>query len=63
MTARRCGRRPTTAYADWLIAIFDRWFEERPKAMELQIFESLVGMILGRPGRIGTSAHSAARPS
>jgi uncharacterized protein len=36
-----------TAYADWLIAIFDRWFEQRPKRMQVRIFEGIIGMLLG----------------
>jgi uncharacterized protein len=39
-----------TAYADWLIAIFDRWFHQHPKRMQIRMFESIIGMVLGRPG-------------
>jgi uncharacterized protein len=47
----RPGGSPT-AYADWLITIFERWFDEQPNRMRIRIFDGLIGQVLGRPGTI-----------
>src|ERR1700688_3248230 len=46
-TRRRRGRAPElpdTPYADWLIAIFDRWYREPRTAIRL--FEEIITLIL-----------------
>jgi uncharacterized protein len=40
-----------TLYADWLIQIFDRWFDENPKRIRIRIFQSIIELILGLPAR------------
>jgi uncharacterized protein len=43
-----------TPYADWLIAIFDRWFAEKPQTLYIRMFEHLMGLILGKPTSLDT---------
>jgi uncharacterized protein len=33
-----------TLYADWLIKIFDRWFEETPVTCRIRMFEEIVAL-------------------
>lgn len=35
-----------TPYADWLIKIFDLWFEAQPPPTEIRLFESLLSLLL-----------------
>ncbi|HEU5108377.1 MAG TPA: FxsB family cyclophane-forming radical SAM/SPASM peptide maturase [Micromonosporaceae bacterium] len=42
-----------TPYADWLIAVFDRWFDA-PRGTGVRIFESLIALLVG--GRSETEA-------
>ncbi|MEH1165129.1 FxsB family cyclophane-forming radical SAM/SPASM peptide maturase [Micromonospora sp. CPCC 205539] len=51
---------PATPYADWLIAVFDRWYSETPRRTGIRLFESLIALLLG--GRSGTQALGAAEP-
>ncbi|MFF0232991.1 FxsB family cyclophane-forming radical SAM/SPASM peptide maturase [Micromonospora sp. NPDC005254] len=51
---------PATPYADWLIAVFDRWYAETPRRTGIRLFESLIALLLG--GRSGTQALGAAEP-
>ena len=44
--------RGETVYADWLIAIFDRWFAEKPLPIRIRIFEEIIGEILGAPSTL-----------
>lgn len=37
-----------TAYADWLIAIFDLWFQEKEDRVQIRMFESIICQILGK---------------
>ncbi|GAA2690304.1 FxsB family cyclophane-forming radical SAM/SPASM peptide maturase [Actinoplanes palleronii] len=39
-----------TPYADWLIPIFDRWYESPAPQTRVRLFESLVSLLLGGPG-------------
>ncbi|AEV82391.1 Fe-S oxidoreductase [Actinoplanes sp. SE50] len=41
-----------TPYADWLIPIFDRWYESPAPQTRVRLFESLVSLLLGGPGGI-----------
>lgn len=34
-------------YADWLIPIFDAWYEERPKRLAIRFFEEILQLMLG----------------
>jgi uncharacterized protein len=36
-----------TPYADWLIAIFDKWFHEKEKPFEIRLFETYMLAIFG----------------
>jgi uncharacterized protein len=36
-----------TPYADWLIAVFDEWFAERPQRTGVRLFESIIDLLLG----------------
>jgi uncharacterized protein len=51
---------PATPYADWLIAVFDRWYAEAPRRTGIRLFESLIALLLG--GRSGTQALGVADP-
>jgi uncharacterized protein len=51
---------PATPYADWLIAVFDRWYSETPRRTGIRLFESLIALLLG--GRSGTQALGVAEP-
>ena len=39
-----------TPYADWLIAVFDRWYAE-PSPTRIRLFEDAIGLVLGGAGR------------
>ncbi|GAA2868172.1 hypothetical protein Acy02nite_09270 [Actinoplanes cyaneus] len=41
-----------TPYADWLVPIFDRWYESPAPESRVRLFESLVSLLLGGPGGI-----------
>jgi uncharacterized protein len=44
------GRRPdspATPYADWLIAVFERWYGAPRKEMRVRIFEEIMNLLLG----------------
>ncbi len=38
-----------TPYADWLITIFDKWYESPPPRPGIRTFQSLIGLLLKRP--------------
>jgi uncharacterized protein len=44
--------RSETPYADWLIAIFERWFVERPRPLHIRLLEEIISTICG--GENGT---------
>ncbi|MEO3813814.1 FxsB family cyclophane-forming radical SAM/SPASM peptide maturase [Sphaerisporangium sp. B11E5] len=49
------GRPPgsaATPYADWLIAIFDRWYGAVPKETGVRMFEEIVHLLLGGTARV-----------
>lgn len=39
----------TTPYADWLITIFDRWFDAPAPETRVRLFESVISLLLGGP--------------
>jgi uncharacterized protein len=40
-----------TPYADWLIAVFDRWYYASDHVVRLRLFDDLLALILGGAGR------------
>ncbi|WP_051712510.1 FxsB family cyclophane-forming radical SAM/SPASM peptide maturase [Spirillospora albida] len=56
------GRKPDSAdtpYADWLIAIFDRWYRAPVQETRIRLFTEIMRLLLGRPSRtesVGLSA-------
>jgi uncharacterized protein len=44
------GRGPTP-YADWLIAVFDRWYDAPRQEVAVRLFEDVLALILGGAGR------------
>jgi uncharacterized protein len=38
---------PTTPYADWLIAVFDRWFSAPRQETRIRLFEEIMHMLVG----------------
>lgn len=49
---RRAAGSATTPYADWLIAIFDRWYASRPKEAGIRFFEEIINLVLGGPSQV-----------
>jgi uncharacterized protein len=43
----RSGSDTATPYADWLIAIFDRWYGSPRRETGIRLFESLIALIVG----------------
>lgn len=41
----------TTPYADWLITIFDRWYDAPRQEVSIRLFEDVMALILGGSGR------------
>lgn len=41
------GRRTTTPYADWLGAVFDRWYTAPKQETELRLFREIIHLLLG----------------
>ncbi|MFB6806763.1 FxsB family cyclophane-forming radical SAM/SPASM peptide maturase [Streptomyces sp. NPDC056387] len=42
-------RPPATPYADWLVAVFDRWWREEVLRTRIRIFEEIIALLLGLP--------------
>ncbi|MGH3921927.1 MAG: FxsB family cyclophane-forming radical SAM/SPASM peptide maturase [Pseudonocardiaceae bacterium] len=38
---------PSTPYADWLIAVFDRWFDAPRQETRIRLFEEIMHMLVG----------------
>jgi uncharacterized protein len=48
ITGRRPGNTSTdTPYADWLIAIFDRWYDAPQRETGIRLFDSVIALLLG----------------
>lgn len=41
------GDQGGTPYADWLIQIFDRWYDTRPPPTRIFLFEEIMALVLG----------------
>lgn len=44
------GKQPPftdTPYADWLLPIFDAWYDERPRRLAIRFFEEILHLVLG----------------
>ncbi|MGH3251235.1 MAG: FxsB family cyclophane-forming radical SAM/SPASM peptide maturase [Trebonia sp.] len=48
---RGLGDRRRAIYADWLITVFDAWYEERRGAPTVRLFEEVIGLLLAVPVR------------
>ncbi|MEV8508032.1 FxsB family cyclophane-forming radical SAM/SPASM peptide maturase [Actinoplanes sp. NPDC051475] len=40
-----------TPHADWLIAVFDRWYDAPRQETRIRLFEDVMGLVLGGAGR------------
>ncbi|MEU6863713.1 FxsB family cyclophane-forming radical SAM/SPASM peptide maturase [Streptomyces sp. NPDC046876] len=47
------GPRPTP-YADWLIAVFDRWWHDAVPRTRIRMFEEIIALLLGLPAATET---------
>jgi uncharacterized protein len=43
---------PGSGYADWLIAVFERWYSAPAEETRIRIFAELIQLILGQPGAV-----------
>ena len=43
-----------TAHADWLIPIFDRWFDAPHRAVRIRFFEEIMNLVLGGVSQVET---------
>lgn len=43
---------PGTGYADWLIAVFERWYSAAEQETRIRLFSELVQLVLGNPGAV-----------
>ncbi|WP_199847365.1 FxsB family cyclophane-forming radical SAM/SPASM peptide maturase [Streptomyces sp. IGB124] len=54
----RCpGRRPGgpgTPYADWLLAVFERWWHDGERRTRIRLFEEIIALLLGLPATTET---------
>jgi len=41
-----------TPYADWLIPIFDLWYERRPKEVDIRLFSVIINLLFGGATRL-----------
>ncbi|MEU2395527.1 FxsB family cyclophane-forming radical SAM/SPASM peptide maturase [Streptomyces sp. NPDC007369] len=49
------GRRPgSTPYADWLIAVFERWWHDGVLRTRIRMFEEIIALLLGLPAATET---------
>lgn len=49
------GRSPgRTPYADWLIAVFERWWHDGARRTRVRIFEEIIALLLGLPAATET---------
>jgi uncharacterized protein len=45
-------RPPGTGYADWLIAVFDRWYSAAEQETVIRLFSEMIQLTLGNPGAV-----------
>jgi uncharacterized protein len=43
---------PGTGYADWLIAVFERWYSAPVQETRIRLFAELIQLVLGGPGAV-----------
>jgi len=43
---------PGAGYADWLIAVFDRWYRAPRQETRIRLFSELIQLVLGLPGQV-----------
>lgn len=43
---------PGTGYADWLIAVFERWYGAPEQETRIRLFSELIQLVLGNPGGV-----------
>ncbi|MBK8464887.1 MAG: radical SAM protein [Chloracidobacterium sp.] len=43
-----------TPFADWLIPIFDEWYDQYSERLEIRMFEEIIEHLAGGPGRLET---------
>lgn len=43
---------PGTGYADWLIAVFERWYCAPEQETRIRLFSELIQLVLGNPGAV-----------
>ncbi|MFJ3169615.1 FxsB family cyclophane-forming radical SAM/SPASM peptide maturase [Streptomyces roseus] len=47
-------RPPRTPYADWLVAVFERWWHDAALRTRIRIFEEIIALLLGLPAATET---------
>ncbi len=47
----RVPRSPAAPYGEWLIAVFDRWYDAPRRETGVRLFESVISLLLGGPSR------------
>ncbi len=52
---------PATPYADWLIPIFDRWYDSPVLHSEIRMFQEIMRLLMGSPSRAETVGLSPVR--
>ncbi|MGW7434955.1 FxsB family cyclophane-forming radical SAM/SPASM peptide maturase [Streptomyces sp. NPDC054849] len=49
------GHRPGAApYADWLVAVFERWWHDASRRTRIRLFEEIIALLLGLPAATET---------
>jgi uncharacterized protein len=43
--------RDGTPYGDWLVAVFDRWYQAPAQETQVRLFSEIIRLLLGRPSR------------
>ena len=43
---------PGSGYADWLIAVFNRWYSAPRQETQVRVFRELIQLVLGQPGAV-----------
>jgi len=43
---------PGSGYADWLIAVFERWYRAPVQETRIRVFSEMIQLILGQPGAV-----------
>ena len=54
---------PGAGYADWLIAVFERWYSAPEQETQIRLFTELIQLVLGSPARSRAWACGRARSS